>query len=257
MLSIDEGGDPARLAHVTLSDFLARLARRTVADATGQERKGWVYDATLAPTPAPTGPSARRYALIVDQFEEIITGHPARWREREDFFRQLDQAMQADPNLWVVLTLREDYVAALDPYAPLMADRLRARFYMERMGVEAALDAIRQPAELARPPLCAGRGRAAGGQPAPGARAGPGDDRRRPVRGAGAVAGGLLPVVGEHQGTGRPGLITATDLREAGDVDRALTQFYEETLAAVLADPASGRGQRAAVARLVRRGADH
>ena len=27
--------------------------------------------------------------------------------------------MRDDPNLWVVLTLREDYVAALDPYAPL------------------------------------------------------------------------------------------------------------------------------------------
>ncbi|MBK7201399.1 hypothetical protein [Candidatus Amarolinea dominans] len=32
---------------------------------------------------------------------------------------------------------------------------------------------------------------------------------------------------------------TTTDLAEAGDVDRALTQFYEETLAAALADPAA------------------
>ena len=73
MLSIDEGGDPARLAHVTLSDFLARLARRTLVDAAGKERKGWVYDATLTPAPAAADASARRYALIVDQFEEIIT----------------------------------------------------------------------------------------------------------------------------------------------------------------------------------------
>ena len=33
--------------------------------------------------------------------------------------------------------------------------------------------------------------------------------------------------------------ITLADLAEAGDVDRALTQFYEETLAVVLADPAA------------------
>jgi hypothetical protein len=33
--------------------------------------------------------------------------------------------------------------------------------------------------------------------------------------------------------------ITAEDLARAGDVDRALTQFYEETLAAALADPAA------------------
>ncbi len=47
--------------------------------------------------------------------------------------------MLDDPDLWVVLTLREDYIAAIDPYAPLMTGRMRARFYMERMGVDAAL----------------------------------------------------------------------------------------------------------------------
>ena len=154
MASIDKGGDPARLAHVSLSDFLARLARKTIADAAGQESKGWVYDATPAqaapvvPAAPTSGASTRRYALIIDQFEEVITGHPARWQEREDFFRQLNQALLDDPNLWVVLTLREDYVAALDPYAAQMADHLRARFYMERMGAEAGLEAIRKPAEL-------------------------------------------------------------------------------------------------------------
>ena len=52
---------------------------------------------------------------MIDQFEEIITGHPGRWQEREAFFGQLNQALLDDPNLWVVLTLREDYVAALTP----------------------------------------------------------------------------------------------------------------------------------------------
>ncbi|MDQ1301987.1 MAG: hypothetical protein QG637_1909, partial [Chloroflexota bacterium] len=150
-LGMDEGADPARLAHVTLGDFLARLTRRVVVDKAGRERKGWVYDP--AALPDPPAPGARRYALIVDQFEEIVTSHPARWREREAFFHQLDAAMQADPNLWVILTLREDYVASLDPYAHLMADRLRARFYMERMGVTAGLDAICEPARLGNRPF--------------------------------------------------------------------------------------------------------
>jgi len=39
-------------------------------------------------------------------------------------------------------------VAALDPYAPLLFNRLRARFYMERMDVNAALAAIKEPARL-------------------------------------------------------------------------------------------------------------
>ena len=94
--------------------------------------------------------------LIIDQFEELITGHPGRWTERAEFFRQLNRAMLDDPNLWAVLALREDYIAPIEPYAPLLADRMRARFYMERMGVDAALDAIRRPAGLGGRPFAAG-----------------------------------------------------------------------------------------------------
>ncbi|MBK9094957.1 MAG: hypothetical protein IPM84_19765, partial [Anaerolineae bacterium] len=187
---------------------------------------------------------------MIDQFEEIITGHPDRWREREGFFRQLDAALQADPNLWVVLSLREDYVAALDPYAPLVFNRLRARFYMERMGVAAGLEAIRKPAELAGRPFAEGVAEQLA-------------DNLRQVRVAGqkgTVAGQYVEPVqlqvvcyqlweglkGREEGersskaaTGERRAITFEDLERAGDVDRALTQFYEETLAAALADPAA------------------
>ena len=118
-----------------------------------------------------------------------------------------------------MLTLREDYVASLDPYAPLLADRLRARFYMERMGLEAALEAIRRPAEL-------------GGRPfAPGVAEQLAEDLRQ-VR----VPGQESTVPGQYVEPvqlqvvcyqlwenikGRvPGPITAADLREAGDVDQ-------------------------------------
>jgi WD40 repeat protein len=262
LLSVDEGSEPGQLAQVSLGDFLARLARRTVLDADGQERKGWVYDPDLAPAPAGATPGARRYALIVDQFEEIITSHPARWREREDFFRQVDAALAADPNLWVVLTLREDYVAALDPYAELCFNRLRARFYMERMDGAAALEAIRRPAELGGRPFAAGVAEQL-------------VDNLRQVRVAGqeaTVAGQYVEPVQlqvvcwqmwENLGKGTGGTegtdgveppeqsnrsnpsnqpapqITFADLAAAGNVDQALTAFYEETLAAALADPAA------------------
>ena len=147
MLSLDQGaGDPGRLAHLPLSRFLAGL--------TTEDGAHWEYvpQASRAKEAAPAQP----FVLIIDQFEEIVTSHPGRWREREECFRQLDAAMRDDPNLWVVLTLREDYVAALDPYAHLMADRLRARFHMERMGVTAALDAIREPARLGGRPFAPG-----------------------------------------------------------------------------------------------------
>ncbi len=52
--------------------------------------------------------------LLVDQFEEIVTGHPARWQQRAAFFDQLRDALERLPRLWVVLTLREDFVAPLE-----------------------------------------------------------------------------------------------------------------------------------------------
>lgn len=240
MLSIVSDCDPALLASVPLSDFLARLALRADGDDGDGARKRWVYDA--AATPAPAASNGRRYALIVDQFEEIITSHPARWQEREAFFRQLDAAMNADPNLWVVLTLREDYVAALDPYAPLAADRLRARFFMQRMEEAAALEAVRKPAEL-------------GGQPfAPGVAEKLVEDLLQ-VRAPGqtsTIKGQYVEPVQlqvvcyqlwENLGRGDGGTggdqITLEELAVAGDVNTALMQFYEETLAAALADPAA------------------
>ncbi|MGB4805351.1 MAG: SUMF1/EgtB/PvdO family nonheme iron enzyme [Anaerolineae bacterium] len=239
------GGSPAQWAHLGLSEFLEHL----VTD----DGLAWRYDPAAEAEPAPTGEAALpaadagpapRFALVIDQFEEIITGHPDRWREREGFFRQLDAALQADPNLWVVLSLREDYVAALDPYAPLVFNRLRARFYMERMGVAAGLDAIRKPAELAGRPFAEGVAEQLA-------------DNLRQVRVPGrqdTVAGQYVEPVQlqvvcyqlwENIQNRPLGLITTTDLAEAGDVDRALTQFYEETLAAALADPvAAGVSER-------------
>ena len=92
------------------------------------------------------GYSAPPTVLIIDQFEELLTYYPERWEDRADFFRQLDAALRADPRLWIVLTLREDYAASLDPYIPLVENRLRARYFMQRMGVDAALAAVREPA---------------------------------------------------------------------------------------------------------------
>jgi hypothetical protein len=251
MTSLDQSGEhPQRLAQVTLSDFLARLARETAVDAEGVRTARWVYKPEIA-VARPAGDSAAytasgpRFALVIDQFEEIITAHPGRWREREGFFRQLNQALLDDPKLWVVLSLREDYVASLDPYAELLFNRLRARFYMERMQVAAALDAIRRPAELAGRPF------------APGVAEKLADDLRR-VRVAGleeSVPGQYVEPVQlqvvcfqmwENLGRGTGGAggtegkeITLEDLAVAGDVDQALTQFYEETLTLALADPSA------------------
>ena len=92
-----------------------------------------------------------KQVLIIDQFEELFNTHPEAWHKREDFFRQLSQAMAEIPNLWIVLVMREDYIAYLDPYVNLLPGKLRVRYYMQRLEREAALTAIKRPAEKIRP----------------------------------------------------------------------------------------------------------
>ncbi len=83
--------------------------------------------------------------VIFDQFEEMFVFYPERWRDREDFFEQVRDALEEDPRLRVVLVIREDYIAELDPYAPLLPEKLRIRFRLERLRKKAALSAIAGP----------------------------------------------------------------------------------------------------------------
>lgn len=94
---------------------------------------------------------SRAHVLIIDQFEEIFRTHQEAWEKREDFFVQLAEAMEADPYLWVVLVMREDFIASLDPYLPLLPGRLRMRYYMQRLERPAALEAIKKPVKDLRP----------------------------------------------------------------------------------------------------------
>ncbi len=109
---------------------------------------GYFYDdKSVAEQPVDEGFTPWRRALIIDQFEEVFSTHLDAWEKREDFFRQLAQAMQDDPYLWIVLVMREDYIAALDPYAHILPGGLRTRYYMQRLSREAALKAMKNPVE--------------------------------------------------------------------------------------------------------------
>ncbi len=249
MASLDQSNlNPARLARLALSDFLARL--------TSGDGKQWHYveqdgkqdgeqdndnqpppttDVEIVAAAVNERYAEQRYALLIDQFEEIITTHPDRWHERASFFRQLNQALLNDPTLWVVLTLREDYVAALDPYAQWMADKLRARFYMERMGVAATLEAVCQPADLAGRPFADGVAEALA-------------DNLRRVKVAGEVEEQLGQYVEPVQlqvvcyqlwekvvaaDTAQNQVISMLDLQRSGDVNSTLADFYNQALANV------------------------
>jgi hypothetical protein len=226
LLHLDQSeGDPRRFARMNLKDFLAGLS--------SDDGEHYYYDASIAPGAASEEYETPVHVLVIDQFEEIFTTHLEHWQDRADFFHELDEVMAAYPLLWVVLSLREDYAATLDPYALLLANRMRARFYMQRMGYETALEAVRQPAERYGRPF------------APGVAEQLVDNLRQiRVREETTTKPGefVEPVqlqvvcyqLWEKLKEREPGPITAEDSQQSGDVDTALADFYGEAIARVV-----------------------
>ncbi|RME98804.1 MAG: FHA domain-containing protein, partial [Chloroflexi bacterium] len=230
LLSMDESdGDPTSFIQMRLAHFLARL--------TSLDGIHYYYDPDADESPDVEDDEFQEtpYVLLIDQFEEISTTHPERWQDRADFFDQLAEAMAKDPYLWVVFSLREDYVATLDPYADRLPGHMRARFYMQRMSYEAALEAVKKPAEQF------------GRRFAPGVAESLVDNLRQirvqdpsgqiNTRSGQFVEPVQLQVVCYQLWDnliGRPpGDITHQNLQELGDVDQALADFYEQAIADV------------------------
>jgi hypothetical protein len=267
MRSLDQSQqDPTHFAELELTDFLAKLVTT--------DGEYYAYDQDLGVETRPTGPdpvaepgvddeAEPPHVLIIDQFEEVFTTHLDRWPERAGFFRQLARAMADDPLLWIVLILREDYVAALDPYAGILPGKMQARFYMQRLGYDAALQPVAGPAAAYGRPFAPGvaemlvdnlrqiRGQGAHGQfvepvqlqvvcyqlwenlrrrqPSPQRSLQEGESQTSP------------PLGGIEGGPGGP-TITAQDLQELGDVDTTLADFYEQGLRATVEQ--TGLGER-------------
>jgi len=115
---------PERLSRMSLSEYLVLQER-------GDERE---YFYPL-------------HVIIFDQFEEFFTSFPGRMAHQENFFVNVSKALEADPLLRIVFTMREEYIAGLDPFARMLPERLKRRFRMERLRAEAALRAVEGPLE--------------------------------------------------------------------------------------------------------------
>ena len=225
-------GTPARqLTQETLRQFL-RMHKLASAAAEIPEDQ----DSTLLVT----GPQ-RPPILILDQFEEILTTHRERWQDEQGFFEQLADAMRALPELGVVLAMREDHVAGLDPFAALLPSRLKVRYRMELLAADGALEAVAKPAMRAGAPF------------APGIAEKLVDDLRRiktrpssvaesvkkETRDEGIVLGPYvepvqLQVVCNRLWENLPDDLDHDigweEVEKYGNIDRALTEFYESAL---------------------------
>lgn len=204
--------DDEHLKKRRLADFLAEIERST--DQAGEKL-------------------AR--VLIFDQFEELFTFYPERWADRTEFFEQVAEAIEADPLLRVVFTMREDYIAQLDPYVTQLPKNLRTRFRLERLRRDAALEAVTRPLKGTVRKFAPGvdqklvdelmevRVETEGG--------------RTIVVNGEFVEPVQLQVVCQTLWRGLPPetiTITEADLKRFGDVDNALSKFYERAIKATV-----------------------
>lgn len=83
--------------------------------------------------------------LFFDQFEELFTMNPADVEAKEAFLEQLGTALK-DRRFWVLIAMREDFIAHLDPHVELLPTRLKTRFRLDLLSPEAAKEAARAPA---------------------------------------------------------------------------------------------------------------
>jgi hypothetical protein len=130
LLSLEEGQaeadqlDEAVLVDMSLNDYLTRREAELAASEPGLE--GLV--------------------LIFDQFEEILTLDPTNQAARQNFFKSVGEALR-QPHRWVLFSMREDYLAGLDPYLRLIPTRLNTTFRLDLLNEAVAREAIQKPAE--------------------------------------------------------------------------------------------------------------
>ncbi len=180
--------------------------------------------------------------LIFDQFEEILTSAPNDLEAKWQFFQQIGSILRS-PRLYALFSIREEYVAALDPYLARIPGGLDTRYRLELLGRDAALEAILRPAEGTDLPITEGAARILVD-----------DLRMTRVRRRGAVVDEPGPYVEPVQlqvvcyrlweeNRGKAGIDEASVRGQGGDVDSALAGYYADRIA-VIRD-ATGVGERA------------
>jgi hypothetical protein len=83
--------------------------------------------------------------LVFDQFEELFTTHPDRWQQRREFLEQLAEASGSDPDLRVLVVIREDFLARLLSFADTLFNGLKDRYFLEPLRKPAAELAVAGP----------------------------------------------------------------------------------------------------------------
>jgi hypothetical protein len=90
-------------------------------------------------------PGNARTVLVIDQLEEVLTLNPADWDAKEAFFRELGTLLKTEP-VWALLSIREDYMGGLDRYLRFLPGCLRSRYRLDFLSRADAMLAMQVPA---------------------------------------------------------------------------------------------------------------
>lgn len=83
--------------------------------------------------------------IAIDQFEEVFSAAPQRQALLRPFIAELSDALKKHQELRLLISLREEYLAAVLPYEQMLAGQLRTRSRLLPFGHDAALAAIQGP----------------------------------------------------------------------------------------------------------------
>ena len=128
-------------SQLTLADYLARRQRPALSSngsRNGNKSEHLDKESNIV------------RVITFDQFEEIFTLYPERYKDRQNFFCQIADALKADSCLRVIFSMREDYIAELEPYLNVLPQNLRTKFRLERLRERNALSAVKSPLETER-----------------------------------------------------------------------------------------------------------
>ena len=98
------------------------------------------------PTHTEDNGELRPQVLIFDQLEELFSFYPDNWIEQQRaFFQQISDSLDNNPVLRIVLIIREDFLAQLDPFRNILPEKLRIQFRLERLRRKQAIQAVKGP----------------------------------------------------------------------------------------------------------------
>lgn len=227
--------EPGKLANLSLAEFLKqRPHAQRVKDVPVNGNNGHVTQ-----EPEDDDPWELPRIAVFDQFEELFTSYPHRWQEREAFFKQVRDALDADYLLRIVFLMREDYIAELDPYMSLLPGNLRVRERLERLDQDGALDAVVKPLVFTNRKFGDGVALTLVQNLMKSSNGRPGIEQFVEAVQLQVVCQNLWQSLKPEDTT-----ITLDHLKECGDVDQALMSFYEKSIRSIVGQDGLANGKQ-------------